>query len=498
MAIPGGVKRGKPRSAPKTSGGPQGGGQMPRLNPPKVKRSPVVVPPREVAKQAPKVRPRRGRAPNVFTESPTRNPIEKIQTKQARQTARAVWKVARQQQGVVGNVPPVPKRALTNREAARVLNSVQGQSVLATTPKLRKKKGKGFSITPAGVVRLSSAVLSDVPKELAGKGAVEGAITRIGATSAKGWEMVPGVGHEIGNIVKDTTGVVAGAVPSVAIPAKDIATGHPGRAVSTVYKGIKETVTHPLEHPVSLALIARGGEGAISRGAGEVVRRSVLKSARDYGSTKRVPISLGGSALETRTASKGLIENRVQKALDRRQARKQGTIVVRKPVRSGEGKLQYTAKVTALRPTKRQLSGAHVLGGKLNRRVDTEAGKHNVRVRDVRTRAAHTMAKAKPSTHEDAVALVNEGVIKRGNSVRPLTPDMVRQDLQRHLDELTPKGRRSRSPPTSPTTPSRSPRWSACWVMRSSSPTRRSTSRGRGSTPRRSRRPNLTVSSTAT
>jgi hypothetical protein len=227
----GGQVRRKVRVKREASGGPEGGGRMPRLNPPKPKRSPVVVPRREVAVQAPKVKPRRGRAPNVFTESPIRNPIEKIQIKQARKTARAVWRIAHKQQAALGDVGPAPKRPLTNREAIRVLTSKQGQSVLATVPKVKaKKNGKGFSFTPAGVVHLSGAVLSDIPKELAGKGAVEGAVTRIGATSAKGWAQVPGVGHFLGNVVKDTSGVVAGAVPSVALPAKALATGHPGKA----------------------------------------------------------------------------------------------------------------------------------------------------------------------------------------------------------------------------------------------------------------------------
>lgn len=407
---------------------------------PKIRVKPIQPPKRpEVSVQAPKVKVRRGQAPNVFTESPIRNPIERIQTQQARHTARAVQNAVHAERGNAdkGAMPAAPNRPLTNREAAKVLSSPQARTVAATLPKIKvKPKGGGFNLTPAAVVHLPGAVLSDIPKELTGKGAVEGAVTAIGNASAKGWAMVPGVGHELGNVVKDTSGVISGAVPSVYIPASQALTGHPGKAASTIYGGIKQTVTHPLEHPVSLLMIARGGEGAISRGAGELARHAPIDAVREYASTERTPISLGGTALETRKASKGLIENRVQKALDSRQAKKQGTTVVKVPVRSGSGDLRYTAKVRALKPTDRQLNAPHIMGGKLNRRVDTEAGKHNVRVRNVRDAATHTMATVKPTTHEDAVALVNEGIIKRGNTHRPLTSETVRQDLQNHLDQL--------------------------------------------------------------
>lgn len=409
MAIPGGVKRGKPRGS----------------GPPK-KRIVVVVPKREVAVQAPKPKARRGHAPTVFEQSPIRNPIEKIQTKQARQTARAVQNMAHAQRGnaeVV--VPKAPKRPLTNREAAQILNSPQGHTVIATVPTQKKGKKKHFGVGPVPL----GAILADVPAELKGAGAIEAAITRIGATSAKGWEQVPGVGHFLGNVVKDTSGVVAGAVPSVYIPASQVATGHPGKALKTVYGGIKETVKHPVEHPVSLALIVRGGEGAVSRGAGEISRHSPSKAIRDYGSTERAPIALGGSALHTRRASKGLVENRVQKAADRRALKKGRGTVVKVAVRDGEGNLQYTAKVPAIKASKRQLEKPHVVGGKLNRRVDTEAGKANTRLRDMRTAAVTALDRHKPKHGaEDAAALVNEGVLKH--------PKNVEHDLREHLTQL--------------------------------------------------------------
>jgi hypothetical protein len=411
-------------------------------------------PPPEVAKRAPKpAPPRRGHAPNVFTEPVLRNPIEKIQTKQRRSTARALQNAAHAERGGAdpGAIPAAPRRPLTNREVNQILRSAPAHSVVATLPAEPKKhKGGGFKLTPTALVHLPSSVLGDIPKELKGSGAVEGVLTRLGVTSAKGWEQVPGVGKFLGRASKDAYGIAATAVPSVYLPARAVATGHPGKGLHMITDPIIQTAKHPIksfnEHPVGTLLILRGGEGALSRGLGATARAGVLgKTVREAAGTKRVPLHLAGNAIQQRHASLGLIENAAQKAVDRRAIKKGRGTTTKVPVYDADGKLLYNAKVKTIKATPRQLTSKNSvrpsipLAGKLNRRVDLEYNKGVDIGRQRRDVAIKYMGKQKPK-HADAVALVNEGIIKTGNEHRPLTPETVHADLMQHLEQLRAEG----------------------------------------------------------
>jgi hypothetical protein len=356
-------------------------------------------------------------------------------TKQERTTARALLEAEHRMPGYIKSTfgpqylpNHTPTRPLTQREVVHALRNAAGRDVAASTvPFLPKEhKGGGFKLTPA-------AIISDIPKELEGGGAVEKGLLALGTASAKGWEHVPGVGKFLGRASKDAYGIAATAVPSIYLPAKALAQGHPGKAGKMLGAPILETLEHPVksfkEHPIGTLLILRGAEGALSRAAGATARSEVLgDAAARAASLERLPLHLAGSALEQRRYSKGLFENIAQKGLDRRALEQGRGTVVKMPVRDAEGKLLYNAKVEAIRATSRQLHGPGLpLAGKLGRRVDTEHGKHVETARLNRNAALLVMDKAKPNAHE-AVALINEGVLKSPKSVLP--------DLMDHLAQL--------------------------------------------------------------
>lgn len=382
--------------------------------------------------QAPalKVPKSRGHAKPIILAPITDTPLKRIQRKQRRVTARATMNIRHAQKGYTSSTygpafsKAAPARPLTSHEVTLALKSpgsaeTRKRAKLIVTP----KKGGGFHVTPA-------AVIGDVGAELKGSGVLEKGITQLGAMSAAGYEhFIPGkAGRFVGAIPKDTAGLVAGAVPSIYIPTSEAVSGHPGKAANTLYQGVKETVTHPTQHPVSLILLGRGAEGALSRTAGEALRAAPKGSAlHRFADTERAPLALEGTAVEQRRYSKGIVENRLQKAGDRRAIRKRGTRTVNVPTRDEHGAIVRNNYVKAINPSKRQLAAPHVLGGKLNRRIDIEAGKGITHLRDVRQRAARIMAKVKPRQHE-AVALINEGVIKH--------PSTVAADLRQHLKQL--------------------------------------------------------------
>lgn len=119
------------------------------------------------------------------------------------------------------------------------------------------------------------------------------------------------------NAAKDAIDIPANIVPSVYLPARDIAHGRPGKALKDTVEGTKEILAHPTKHPLAAALTVSGAYGAAGRGAGKVAR---VVSRDRVGSTKgRAPKKLEGTSLEERRSySKNIITKQVQKVTDKR------------------------------------------------------------------------------------------------------------------------------------------------------------------------------------
>lgn len=120
------------------------------------------------------------------------------------------------------------------------------------------------------------------------------------------------------NAGRELVDIPANAVPSLYVPAKELATGHPGKAAKTLAQPFVELAKHPLksleDHPVSSALMLSGVEGAIGRGAGAALRRAPSEALREVGSTKgRAPATVPGTTLrEDRPFSKNVIHKAFQ------------------------------------------------------------------------------------------------------------------------------------------------------------------------------------------
>lgn len=107
----------------------------------------------------------------------------------------------------------------------------------------------------------------------------------------------------------DATDLVAGVIPSVYVPAREVARGKPGSAAKMLAEPFVETAKHPLksleEHPLQTALLASGAEALVGRGLGKGLRVAgsteatlkkskvtakaapAAKKARELGSTRR-------------------------------------------------------------------------------------------------------------------------------------------------------------------------------------------------------------------
>lgn len=172
--------------------------------------------------------------------------------------------------------------------------------------------------------------------------------------------------------------------PAQAVPATAMAITHP----KMVVRQIKQTVTHPVksfeEQPVTTLLLARGALAGAGRAAGATLRVAPKGTAiHKLGSTERVPLKLESGGHLPQRYSKDVTVKAVQKA--------------------GE-KSKRVVKARAKRAEHRQL----------DRVIGTNEGVRRVN----RDRAIVTTQKAAPKHGKDAVALVNEGVIKSSKTVK--------------------------------------------------------------------------------
>jgi hypothetical protein len=291
-----------------------------------------------------------------------RTPTQKMAAKQERKTARAVLNVEKITFPYAKHIP----EHLRGKSVIRTLGSPMGQDILNSVQAVEPKPDKGgFKLSPLGVV-------SDIPKELEGTGMVEKGILKLGAMSGAGWQSV-GL-KPVGKVAQDAFNIAGTTLPALYLPARAAATGHPGEAAKMFTAPIVQTLEHPVksfkEHPVGTALIFRGAEGALSRTAGATARSGVLgDAAAEATSLRRVPLQLAGSAVEQRRASKGLVENLAQKAVDR-SAVKQG-----RGVFDEHGDLQA---IRATPPAERRAQGVEAAGAPARREAQPPR-RHGVR-----------------------------------------------------------------------------------------------------------------------
>lgn len=216
------------------------------------------------------------------------------------------------------------------------------------TPK-KKKQGKGGVLgTTTAAVRLGLGGAKLADKVLSGK-TTAGAVTAAANVAGK---IVSGdytdkiadpisaaiLGHQPkapGGVAKgakrlargaghDIVDLPANVIPSLYVPGKQVATGHPEEAAKGLYKGVKETVTHPLDHPIGALLTVSGAGSVVGRGAGFAARTGALgDAARGAAKTARESKSIPGTRAERRQPySPDVIRKGVQVLGERRAARR--------------------------------------------------------------------------------------------------------------------------------------------------------------------------------
>lgn len=419
--------------------------------------------------------PRRGHAPTVFDEPlglkphstqarPVRTPTQKMQAAQRRHTARGLIEAT----GIKLNRP------LKREEVRRVLNSPVAKNLAAsTTPYLAKPKvhhsffhnalhavesvpaaltvGNNANLPGRSVFTAKQGAAADRAIQKPLKALVKGS-GKLAATGQQyntegiGTKLNPGVGKFLQNAGKDAIELPANTLLSTYLTAT-----HP----TEVAKGTLEQLKHPvstfLQHPVSTALILRGGEAALSRAGGNLARSGVLgKGAKDYASTTRPDLKLTGNAAVQRRASKGLLENRVQKAVDRRAIKKGRGTTVRSP----------TGPRPAIQATERQMFKAgpgRPMAGHLNRRIDQEVGTNAGMKTVTRTEALNSMLHSRTlfhvlkrdaktgaqvvrtNGHEDAVPIILEGALREGHVTDPAKFGSVSDALLASRKQITDK-----------------------------------------------------------
>lgn len=234
-------------------------------------------------------------------------------------------------------------------------------------------------------------------------------------------------------LLKNAAGDVV-SLPANAIQSTYLTVAHPEEVAKGTFEQLKHPVKSFEQHPVNTLLIARGLEGALSRGAGDVARSGALgKAAKKFANTKRVPLKLVGNATVQRRYSKGLAEQAVQKAVDKRAVKKGRATTIKKPIFDDRGNEIGRLHQPAIQATEQQMTKSGLgrpQSGHLNRRLDQEIGTNNGMTGIRRSKVHQVMHEAQPSLKDagklkraaslpnhvdDAVALVGEGVLKEGD-----------------------------------------------------------------------------------
>lgn len=241
-------------------------------------------------------------------------------------------------------------------------------------------------------------------------------------TLAKGDIGSTGPNHSIiHNALIDLSQLPANTISSLVQTGKagvEALAGKPS-ALSTIAKGLEQTVEHPLkalhERPISTALTFAGGEEAAGRAAGALARTGALGDAvRAAASTERAPLALYN---------------------DMGVKREYNPDVVRKAAQVGVDRLRASGLVPESR---RQINPDQATGVRLQKAIKgglTRPGEVDVNVagaeqmrRQLRGEMTHAVRSARPKHGEDAVPLIVERVIRR--------PDTVEADLQSEAARL--------------------------------------------------------------
>lgn len=207
----------------------------------------------------------------------------------------------------------------------------------ATFPIRRPIKTAKYSFAAQAPLAISTGdPVGEAKKVLEGQGVAAKVLGDVGRTVGK---VVP---TEIGkNIVQDVLDLPANIVPAVYLPVAGLiekAQGNPERldALWNDYKehglipalvegDLDKAINAAKEHPLFVALEARGAQAVVGRTAGAVARHAPSARVRQAGSRERKPLRLpGGLKAEREPYSPDLSVAAIQKLRDKRRAKREG------------------------------------------------------------------------------------------------------------------------------------------------------------------------------
>jgi hypothetical protein len=255
---------------------------------------------------------------------------QQLESNRAPKGTQAPQPQVRQHHADIGQSRP-DRRAGRHAELAAALDAIReatktaGREAVARNGE--KKHGGG----------LFGTVLGKANEALAGKlteGAVRGAeaaakaiVTPEGILGLKPQTKGPGAALRkiTENAGKDIVDLPANAIPSVYLPAREAATGHPGKAAKMLAQPFIDVAKHPgkalLEHPVGTPLLVAGAKGAVGHGIGKTLRTLPSETTKRLGSVERGTAEVANAnihANESRTYSKDAITKALQIMADKR------------------------------------------------------------------------------------------------------------------------------------------------------------------------------------
>ncbi len=350
-----------------------------------------------------------------------RRPLGDTQASQRRSGPKAKAGPARPIAGAKGSRiagPPTPV-------AIRLRQKRQIERAKAVRAQAQKKKGRGTFAT----------ILNTLGNEATGKG-----VLRAGATAAGGGldalaklkvagvpatsvlRAVPGIGllsHKLGrNAAKDALSIPAEAIPSVYLPARELARGRPDKALDMLVAPYKELYKHPgrtiTEHPLNTYLMVAGPYKGAARTAGRAAKID----------TPRGNTRVTGTALEgtTRRYSRDPAVKAVQVAGERRQARTVAKLKTRAAAAEKRGESDVARDLLEKAGRKDPL---RMRESEIKKRLDERVDLNEGRRRQERTRVMGEARQATKGRGGAAVTLRTQAITKPN-----------RQDLVAYHDEL--------------------------------------------------------------
>jgi hypothetical protein len=251
----------------------------------------------------------------------------------------------------LAQLPFMRQASLERQTIGRVPGSVEKAIQQGPKPPSKASGGGGILATIEGAPKLAASVVSDVPKELKGTGAVEGLLKGAGKTLStveeKGYENLlgkagKGIGEVAGNTARDALELPAQVLPTLYLGGKAAAGALKGKpeeleklakgylhesAVGNLLTGhVGGALKAAKRNPLYTALEVSGGLHAADRAGGAVARSGAVGSSAaeaaslaDKGATtvSRKPQELLGNATTPRDPySKGVVRNLAQKGQD--------------------------------------------------------------------------------------------------------------------------------------------------------------------------------------